>query len=101
MADMSRRTTLSQAVGLVGWLAVTFAAAGIGAAASVDAGSFYGQLARPTWAPPASVFGPVWSALYFLMGWAAWLVWRERDAPKLRLALAFFVAQLGANALWS
>lgn len=98
---MSQRSTLAQTVGLIGWLAVTFAAAAIGAVASIDASTFYAQLVRPVWAPPASVFGPVWSVLYLLMGIAAWLVWRERDANHVGAALTLFVAQLCANALWS
>lgn len=98
---MSRRSTLSQVFGLVAWLAVVFIAAAIGAAASVDAGTFYAQLARPAWAPPAGAFGPVWSVLYLLMGVAAWLVWREQQSPRRAAALALFLAQLCANALWS
>ena len=83
------------------WLAVVFLAAAIGAAASIDASTFYAQLVRPPWAPPASAFGPVWSVLYLLMGIAAWLVWREREARNLVAALTLFMAQLCANALWS
>lgn len=98
---MSRRSTLAQTIGLVAWLAVAFAAAAVGAVASIDAASFYAQLVRPAWAPPASVFGPVWSVLYLLMGVAAWLVWREQGAKALAPALALFLVQLGANALWS
>lgn len=98
---MPQRSVLEQAVGLVGWLAVVFAAAAVGAAASIDAGAFYAQLLRPAWAPPASAFGPVWSVLYLLMGIAAWLVWRNRGADRLRLALVLFISQLSANALWS
>ncbi len=98
---MSRRSTLSQSVGLLGWLAIVFVAAGIGAAASVDASAFYSQLVRPGWAPPASAFGPVWSVLYLLMGIAAWLVWREQGAGHPRTALTLFIVQLCANALWS
>lgn len=98
---MSERSTLAQTVGLVTWLVVAFAAAAVGAAASIDAGTFYAQLVRPVWAPPASVFGPVWSVLYLLMGIAAWLVWREQDADHLSVALTLFMAQLCANALWS
>ncbi|MCD6078478.1 MAG: tryptophan-rich sensory protein [Ramlibacter sp.] len=94
-------STRAQGIGLVGWLAAAFAAAAIGAVASVDAGSFYSQLARPSWAPPASVFGPVWTVLYLLMGIAAWLVWREQGARDRMAALALFGAQLCANALWS
>lgn len=98
---MSRHSRIQQTLGLLGWLAACFATAALGAWASRDAGSFYGELTRPAWAPPASVFGPVWSALYFLMAIAAWLVWRERGFGGSRAALVLFLVQLGANALWS
>ena len=98
---MSPRSTLSQTVGLTAWLALVFVAAAIGAAASVDAATFYAQLVRPAWAPPASAFGPVWSVLYLLMAIAAWLVWRERGVGGVPAALTLFMAQLCANALWS
>lgn len=88
-------------LGLLGWLALAFAAAAVGAIASIEAKSFYAQLVRPAWAPPGSVFGPVWSVLYALMGISAWLVWREKGARHSTLALALFVLQLAVNALWS
>ena len=90
-----------QALGLIGWASLTFAVAALGALASVDAAAFYAQLARPSWAPPGWLFGPVWSALYALMALSAWLVWRERGFAGARMALALFIAQLAANALWS
>jgi tryptophan-rich sensory protein len=96
---MKPRSLPSQFVGLLGSLLVAFAAAAVGAIASVDAASFYAQLSKPSWAPPASVFGPVWSALYLLMGVSAWLVWRSSGSKKV--ALALFGVQLAANALWS
>ena len=95
---MGRR---AQILGLAGWLIVSFIAAGMGAAASVQAGPFYAQLVRPDWAPPAWVFGPVWTALYVLMGVAAWLVWRAGGFRAARSALTLFLVQLAANALWS
>jgi tryptophan-rich sensory protein len=98
---MSQRSTLSQVIGLIGCLAIVFVAAAIGAAASIEASSFYAQLVRPTWAPPASAFGPVWSVLYLLMGIAAWLVWREQGASHRGVAVTLFMAQLCANSLWS
>lgn len=88
-------------IGLAAWLGLSFVAAAIGAAASVRAGAFYAQLLRPDWAPPGSVFGPVWTILYALMGIAAWLVWRSAGLRSARFALGLFVAQLAANALWS
>ena len=90
-----------QIFGLVGWLVIVFATAAIGAVASVDAGEFYSQLTRPSWAPPPSVFGPVWTALYASMGVAAWLVWRDGGFSLHRAVLTLFLAQLAANALWS
>ena len=101
---MNRSLPLSvsrQATGLLGWLLLTFATAAIGALASTNAGPFYSELTRPSWAPPGWLFGPVWSALYALMGVSAWLVWRTRGFTGARGALLLFIAQLAANALWS
>lgn len=90
-----------QAIGLAGWLILTFTTAAIGALASAQAGTFYLQLLRPAWAPPAWLFGPVWSVLYLLMGIAAWLVWRVHGWRVAGRALGLFVVQLGVNALWT
>jgi translocator protein len=98
---MERMPARNQIVGLAAWLAATFLAAVVGAAASIDAGEFYRQLARPEWAPPAAVFGPAWSVLYALMGIAAWLVWRTRGFANARTALVLYLVQLGFNALWT
>jgi tryptophan-rich sensory protein len=98
---MSSLTKKQQVVGLACWLAVTFIAAAIGSAASIRAQSFYTGLVRPDWAPPPSIFGPVWTVLYMLMGIAAWLVWRAGGFRAARSALTLFVTQLAFNALWS
>lgn len=95
------RIPREQAIGLVGWLVLTFAAAAVGAAASIQAAAFYAQLSRPAWAPSGWLFGPVWSLLYLLMAIAAWLVWRRGSVRATADALALFVAQLAANALWT
>lgn len=87
--------------GLLGWLAVTFAAAALGGFASANAGDFYQQLARPAWAPPAWLFAPAWTLLYILMGVAAWVVWRERGVRRVRIALLLFLVQLAVNAAWT
>lgn len=98
MTHMSQK---NQIIGLVGWLVISFIAAGIGAAASVQASSFYAELVRPSWAPPSAVFGPVWTVLYALMGIAAWLVWRAKGFRAARASLVLFLVQLAVNALWS
>lgn len=98
---MTRMSQKNQIIGLVGWLVISFIAAGIGAAASVQASSFYAELVRPSWAPPSAVFGPVWTILYALMGIAAWLVWRAKGFRAARASLVLFLVQLAVNALWS
>ena len=92
---------IKQIIGLVAWLAVSFIAAAIGRAASIQAGPFYSQLVRPEWAPPPGLFGPVWTVLYALMGIAAWLIWRVGGFRAARTALTLFLVQLVVNALWS
>jgi tryptophan-rich sensory protein len=90
-----------QILGLVGWLVVSFAASAVGAVASIQAKPFYSQLIQPNWAPPAGIFGPVWTILYALMGITAWLVWRSGGFRPNRQALILFLLQLAFNALWS
>ncbi len=98
---MNKRTVILDVLGFAAWMAVAFTAAAIGATASVEASAFYGQLVQPAWAPPPSLFGPVWTVLYMLMATAAWLTWRCRDRRGVNAALALFIMQLALNALWS
>ena len=87
--------------GLIAWLVLCFAASAVGAVASIQAQSFYQQIAQPTWAPPSWLFGPVWTLLYAMMAVAVWLVWSCGGLRANRIALSFFGAQLALNALWS
>ncbi|MBI2611239.1 tryptophan-rich sensory protein [Candidatus Gottesmanbacteria bacterium] len=63
---------------------------------------WYATLAKPFFSPPNWIFGPVWTVLYFMMGYAAYLIW-ERGINKnlVKTALLFFVIQLFLNSLWS
>jgi tryptophan-rich sensory protein len=85
----------------LGWLALCATAGAIGGYASRGAPDFYATLDKPHWAPPAGLFGPVWTLLYISMAVAAWLVWRERGWTQARGALSLFLLQLGLNAWWS
>jgi len=98
MNGISKR---QQVLGLAGCLGLCFFASSVGAIASIQAKSFYGQLSQPAWAPPSWLFGPVWSTLYAMMAIAAWLVWREGRFPANRKALSLFLVQLLVNSLWS
>lgn len=52
--------------------------------------------------PPGWIFGPVWTALYLLMGVAAYLIWMKGwENKEVRAALGVFGIQLMLNAAWS
>ena len=89
-------------IGLIVLLVVCFAAAGIGGAVTTPKiSTWYSTLVKPSWNPPAWIFGPVWSALYFCMAVAAWLVWRQGGFSGAKVPLTQFVVQLALNVLWS
>jgi translocator protein len=96
-----RERNVRPVVGFFIILGITFSAAAIGGWASANAPGFYAELIKPSWAPPAAVFGPVWTILYLLMTVAAWLVWREAQQKNARPALSFYLVQLALNALWT
>ncbi len=52
--------------------------AGVGGLAASSAQATYRALELPPFAPPAWLFGPVWSVLYLFIGVAGWLLWRAR-----------------------
>jgi translocator protein len=64
--------------------------------------AWFNTLAKPSWNPPAYLFGPVWTILYLLMGIALWLIWKS-DAPYLKKtnAICIFFFQLFFNFCWS
>ena len=95
---MDKSSSLYRNLVLLGFVLAAFGAA-------VPAGlwppaEWYASIAKPTWNPPAWVFGPVWSTLYLLMGIAAWRVWRGAHAERVA-ALQLWWVQLALNALWS
>lgn len=93
---------LTDAAGLVGLLLLCALVAGVGGVVTVGAvRTWYPRLRKPSWNPPASLFGPVWSVLYLVMAIAAWLVWRARDVADVTTALGLFGLQLALNLLWS
>ena len=95
--------TLSDPVRLAISIAIPLAAGALGSvftARSVT--TWYTTLAKPTFSPPSWVFGPVWTALYVLMGISLFLVWRKGlGYPHVKTGLGLFAVQMALNAFWS
>ena len=88
-----------QTIALIGWLALCFVAAGTAVFVSTD--GWYAALHKPSWNPPAWLFGPAWILLYITMAVAAWLVWREGGWKTQGRTLGLFLLQWLLNALWT
>jgi tryptophan-rich sensory protein len=61
--------------------------------------TWYSGLHKPFFSPPNWVFGPVWSALFLLMGISLFLVWKKKKLGD-KVFNSFWI-QLGLNVLWS
>ena len=83
------------------FFAVTWLAAVIGILCSQNAPIMYGKIVQPSWAPPAFLFGPVWTTLYCFMAIAAWLVWRQQDRLRVNVCLGVYFVHLIFQAAWS
>jgi tryptophan-rich sensory protein len=80
------------ATALAGWL---------GASVTRPKRLWYRMLSKPPGQPPARVFGPVWTALYGLMAFSAYRVYRARPTRARGRALRMWWTQLALNAAWS
>lgn len=95
------QTPLREIAGLAAFVSIALmiaAVAGLATSSAVD--GWYSSAERTLWNPPNQVFGPIWSALYTLMAFAGWLVWRRPASPERRTALAVYAGQLALNAGW-
>jgi len=61
----------------------------------------YKNIHKPSWQPPAFLFGPVWSVLYILMGVGAWQVWKHGGWAAQKDALSLWVFQFIFNLFWN
>lgn len=64
--------------------------------------TWYESLKKPSFNPPGWLFGPVWTALFILMGISLFLVWQKGlNYNGVKIALIVFGIQLILNILWS
>ena len=98
----SKPNRITDAAGLILLLLICYGVAAAGSLSTfrslVD---WYPTLQKPSFNPPNSVFGPVWSVLYTMMAVSAWLVWRSGPFRSTRLPLGLFGVQLALNLGWS
>jgi translocator protein len=92
----------ARVVGLLAFLAIAFAAGGIGSLLQgSDVDTRYLAFERPAWAPPSWTFGVVWPILYAFNGVAAWRVWRAAGGVRAAgVPLGLWGAQLVVNTIW-
>jgi tryptophan-rich sensory protein len=84
---------------LAGFGVAVVVVAVVGGWASASAATQYAGYALPSWAPPAWLFGPVWTVLYAMIAVSGWVVWRR--AGWVPPAHGMYIGQLVLNMLWT
>ncbi len=79
---------------------IPLAVGGLSAFLTKDAMSVYSQIIKPDFAPPAFLFGIIWTVLYILMGISSYLIYTS-DSPMKQSALNWYAIQLLFNFIWS
>jgi len=72
-----------------------------GIATSGNITTWFSTLNKPVFNPPSFLFGPVWTALYILMGISLFIVWMSPQGDARNYALVIFSIQLVLNFCWS
>lgn len=63
---------------------------------------WYSVLKKPSFNPPPWLFAPVWTALYIMIGIAAYLIWKHRSRkPVYKVTRGIYFIQLFLNFSWS
>lgn len=83
---------------LAGFFGVVAVVAVVGALAATSARDVYARLELPSWAPPAGLFGPVWTVLYALLALSGWFYWRTDGETR---GFAAYGVGLLFNLLWT
>lgn len=91
------------------WKALALTGLAAGAAALIgnlsaeprDMRRYYRRLKKPSFAPPAKVFGPVWGVLYPAIALSGARVFAAPASPARSAAIALWLSQMALNAAWT
>jgi tryptophan-rich sensory protein len=82
-------------------VAIVVAMLGLGAL-TTNVGDWYRDLKKPAWTPPNWLFGPAWTLILSLAGWAGVLGWSHAaGAGEHAAVLAAFGANIFLHLAWS
>ena len=81
--------------------AAVTATAVLGGIGTATGTRWYRRRDKPPWQPPASAFGPVWTALYVLLALAGGRSLAGSGGPARRAYLRAYLANLALNTGWT
>ena len=81
---------------------VTVAVSATGGLVTDSGMDWYRTLDLPSFTPPGSFIGMVWTAIYIMAAVAAWLIWKQRNPDRIRYWLiGLLIANAVLNVLWT
>lgn len=84
---------------------ITFLTALAGSLLTSRAMDWYKTINKPSWTPPGSLIGAVWTALFILGAISAMIVWnsslRSEQVGRFKWIVAVFILNAILNVLWS
>ncbi|KFU80694.1 TspO and MBR related proteins [Amycolatopsis lurida] len=90
-----RRLRWQALAGFIAMAAIVGIVAGLAVATRSET---HNALARPSWAPPGWLYGPMWSVLLLLVAFAGWFYWRTDGETR---GFAFYGVCLLLTLLWT
>lgn len=81
---------------------ITIATAVLGSVLTSRNMDWYKTINKPSWTPPGSVIGTVWTILFTLITISAIIVWNSPNRPQMITAIVIaFIINAILNVLWS
>lgn len=73
----------------------------VGGGLLTQIGPWYRELKKPSWQPPDWLFGPAWTIILGLAGWAFVLAWNGASEGERTLLVILYLANGVFHFLWS